>query len=367
MSGTSADGVDAALVVFERERFAGVEASFHLPPPPSLRERLVALGRDAEAAIRLAELASLDQAIAERFAEAALGVLGVAGLPASAIRAIGSHGQTVFHDPDGIGSSLQLGDPNRIAARTGITVVADFRRMDVAHGGQGAPLVPAFHAAVFGGGEATAVVNIGGIANITWLPSASGEPVRGHDCGPGNALMDEWALRHLGTPYDADGAFAASGSAQPALLDAWLAHPYFRTPPPKSTGRGLFRLEWAEAQAACRLDALPAADVQASFAELTARAIAQDVPDRATRLLLCGGGAFNGHLRTRIAALLPRCTVGTTAEAGLDPQWVEAAAFAWLARQRLHGQAGNLPAVTGAHQRVLLGGLYTPLPEAPRP
>lgn len=356
MSGTSADGIDAVVVRFDERRFVGVEHSHHLPHDPAFRRRLVALGRDAGASLPLAELVALDADLADRFAAAVLAILERAAFPAQAIRAIGSHGQTVFHDPHGARGSLQLGDPNRIAAVTGIPVVADFRRMDIALGGQGAPLVPAFHQAVFAHARRTAVLNLGGIANVSLLPGAANEPVLGFDCGPGNALMDEWAEKHLGTAYDADGTFAARGTVRPELLAGWLADDYFHQPPPKSTGRSLFNLVWAEQQRP--LSEFRPEDVQASFAELTARTAAESLPSTVERLLVCGGGARNGPLMRRLATLRPKIEVQTTAVAGLPPEWVEAAAFAWLAHQRIHGLPGNLPSVTGASRPAVLGGLF---------
>lgn len=358
MSGTSADGVDAALAVFEQGRLQRVEAVFHQPHPQGLKAALIALGRNAHAPIALTTLAELDIAVAEQFAAAALGVMRAAQVLASDLCAIGSHGQTIFHAPKQTKNSLQLGDPNRIAALTGIAVVADFRRMDIALGGEGAPLVPAFHEAVFSNGLPTAVVNIGGIANVTLLSGRAGAPTTGYDCGPGNALMDEWAARHLGTAYDADGRFAAAGVVVPKLLSQWLSEPYFSQSAPKSTGRAQFNLEWAAALAEGGLDQYAPADIQATLCELTAHSICAAIPAQSLRVLICGGGAFNAHLMHRMAALLPAANISSTETAGLPPQWVEATAFAWLAHQRLHRLPGNLPSVTGATRAAVLGGLY---------
>ncbi len=358
MSGTSADGVDAVIASFKHHRFITVDAVFHTAHPPLLKQALISLGRKADATITLAELAALDVAVAEQFANAAHGVLRVAELVAADICAIGSHGQTIFHAPKQAKSSLQIGDPNRLAALTGIAVVADFRRMDIALDGEGAPLVPAFHQAVFQTEQARAVVNIGGIANVTLLAGSSGAATTGYDCGPGNALMDEWAMRHLGQAYDAGGQFAAQGVVIAALLAQWLSEPYFSQLAPKSTGRAQFNLDWASAQAQGGLAQYAPMDVQATLCELTALSIRNCIPDGTLSLLVCGGGAFNAQLMQRIAALLPGVAVSTTASAGLPPQWVEAAAFAWLAHQRLHGLPGNLPSVTGASRAAVLGGLY---------
>ncbi|MGH8307500.1 MAG: anhydro-N-acetylmuramic acid kinase, partial [Gammaproteobacteria bacterium] len=276
------------------------------------------------------------------------------------IRAIGSHGQTVRHRPGGPHPfSLQIADPNIIAARTGIATVADFRRRDMALGGQGAPLVPAFHHAVFADpNETRAVINIGGIANLTLLSAQNG-PVSGFDTGPGNLLMDAWSREHLHAPYDENGTFAASGNVDEILLRRLLADEYFQRPPPKSTGREHFSQAWL---GKALVDTkLPAADVMATLCELTARCIADAVrkqTPRVSRVLLCGGGIHNAHLVKRLAALLPACELSTTNEFGIAPDWVEAMAFAWLARETLARRPGNLPAVTGAREPAVLGAIY---------
>ena len=361
MSGTSMDGVDAVLAEFEDGRFSGLRATHHLDYDAALRTRLLQVAR-SDASLSLRELATLDTAVAERFADAAQALLAAAGIDSGAVSAIGSHGQTVFHDTTAQPwATQQLGDPSRIAARCGITTVADFRRKDVALGGQGAPLVPAFHHAVFASaGEARCALNIGGIANVTLLPGADPAQVRGFDTGPGNGLMDEWCERHLGQAYDAGGAYAAAGRCDAALLDALLADPYFSLPPPKSTGRGYFQLAWVE-QRCPALAGLAPADVQATLAELTARSIAADILRHGPgtqRLLVCGGGARNGYLLQRLAAALPGCAVQPSDDYGLDANWVEAAAFAWLAMRALAGQPGNLPGVTGASRPAVLGGIF---------
>jgi len=363
MSGTSMDGIDAVLAEFEDGRFKGLRASHHLAYADSLRARLLQLAR-SDAALSLRELATLDAAVADRFADAALELLAAAGVDPRAVSAIGSHGQTVFHDTAATPwATQQLGDPNRIAARCGITTVADFRRKDLVLGGQGAPLVPAFHHAMFAdAGEPRCALNIGGIANITTLPGADAAQVRGFDTGPGNGLMDEWCERHLGQPYDAGGAFAASGRCDENLLRALLDDPYFAQTPPKSTGRGYFQLAWVE-QRFPGLDTLAAADVQATLAQLTALSIAADIRRYAAgtrRVLVCGGGARNGDLMQRLRAALPGCTVQPSDDYGLDSGWVEAAAFAWLAMRTLSGLPGNLPGVTGASRAAVLGGIYPP-------
>ena len=364
MSGTSADGIDAVVAVFENGRYSGLQGAYHLDYPGPLRQRLLALGASASVSLALAEYARLDAEVGDHFAEAALGVLRSSGLAPDDIIAIGSHGQTLFHDPRGVRSSLQIGDPNRISARTGRPVVADFRRADIALGGEGAPLVPAFHHAMFASGGVRTVINIGGIANVTWLPGPAAEDVRGFDCGPGNCLMDAWVQQTRGAPYDEDGRYAGAGSPRPKLLDAWLSDPYFRAPPPKSTGRAQFNLDWAQRLAGEPLERLPAADVQASLCELSARTIVDALAPGSRQALVCGGGARNLHLMERLQALAPSVRFETTAAHGLPPEWVEAAAFAWLARRRMVGEPGNLPAVTGAHCATPLGGIYLCAPAA---
>ena len=361
MSGTSADGIDAALVRFEGEgralrcqlvhgrTFAWDEAT---------RTRLVALGQGADT-VSLDALGALDATVALAFADAALALLQDAGVPRGRVRAIGSHGQTIRHRPQADPPfTWQLGDGNVIAERSGIDTVADFRRRDVAAGGQGAPLMPAFHAALLGSPqEDRAVLNLGGIANFTLLPV--GGEVRGFDTGPANALMDAWCERHTGRAYDADGAFAASGQVDAALLARLLAEPWFALPPPKSTGREHFHLDWLQARMGETV--LPPADVQATLLDLSARTVADALqmtqPDT-RRVLVCGGGVRNAVLMARLAAYLPQAIVESTAMHGLEPDYVEAMGFAWLARETLAGRPGNLPAVTGASGRRILGTVF---------
>jgi anhydro-N-acetylmuramic acid kinase len=361
ISGTSQDGIDAVLAEFEHGSWRRILATHSGAYPPAIRSRLLGLGYE-HTPVTLAEYAELDRAVADAFADSALALLKTAGVDAASVRALGSHGQTVFHDA-ALGNSLQIGDPSRIAARTGIVTVADFRRADVALGGHGAPLLPVFHHALFADDERPrAVLNLGGIANLTLLPSAEAAAVRGFDCGPASCLMDEWAEAHLGTRYDADGAFAASGKVQVPLLNALLADPYFAQPAPKSTGRGYFRLGWVQARWPT-LDQLPAADVQRTLCELTARSVLEALhaamPD-VRELLVCGGGVRNGFLMQRLRALAPQLQIESTEARGLHPDWVEASAFAWLALQRLDGCAGNLPGVTGASRAAVLGGVFDP-------
>jgi anhydro-N-acetylmuramic acid kinase len=355
ISGTSADGIDAALLrVHPRIE---VLAARTTPYDPALRETVLRVSQ-ADARLDLDAFGALDTAIGEAFASAALGLLADAGVDARRVRAIGSHGQTLRHRPRPPHRfTLQVGDPNVIAERTGIDVVADFRRRDVAAGGEGAPLMPAFHAAVLGDrAETRAVLNLGGIGNLTLLPTEG--PVRGFDTGPANGLMDAWCLAHTGAPYDRGGAWGASGRVLPGLLARCLSEPWLALPPPKSSGRDQFHLDWLRA----RLDGGESpADVQATLAELSARSIVDAL--RATqpgtaRLLVCGGGVHNALLMARLAALLPDATVESSAAHGIDPDAVEAAGFAWLAWQALEGHPGNRPEVTGAKGPRVLGGLF---------
>jgi anhydro-N-acetylmuramic acid kinase len=359
MSGTSIDGIDAVLLQIGPAGMA-LRAATHQVWPESLHRRLEqAVSNPAGTGID--ELGELDRAVGEEFARAALGLLAAAGEPVSAVRAIGSHGQTICHRPGGaLPFTLQIGDPNLIAERTGIDVVADFRRRDMAAGGEGAPLVPAFHAAAFGASqEARAVINIGGIANVSLLGTAG--QVLGFDTGPGNCLLDAWIRHSQSLGFDRHGEWAASGTVDAMLLRRWLADPYFARPAPKSTGRELFNLAWLERGLVGGNH--PAADVQATLAELTAHSIAtalKQAPDalRARRALICGGGAYNQDLMRRLAAALPGIPVDTTDRCGIAPEHVEGAAFAWLAHCYLSGQPGNVPAVTGAAHPVPLGALY---------
>ncbi|HVA54820.1 MAG TPA: anhydro-N-acetylmuramic acid kinase [Gammaproteobacteria bacterium] len=358
MSGTSSDGVDAALVEFTPS--PRLHTSHFLPYPPALRTQLLGFAGGHYQGDAVDELGRLDTELGEVFAAAALALMSAAGITLSDVRAIGSHGQTVRHRPDGPHPfTLQIADPNIIAARSGIATVADFRRRDVAVGGQGAPLVPAFHRAVFADRqEARAVVNIGGIANMTVLPAKEGA-VSGFDTGPGNLLMDLWSREHLHMPHDMNGKFAASGVVDETLLHALLSDEYFHRPAPKSTGRERFNKAWLAERLASRQ--LASADVMATLSELTARSISDAVMRQAQgtkRVLLCGGGVHNAHLRNRLIIHLPDCQVVSTDDFGIAPDWVEAMAFAWLARETLAGRPGNLPAVTGANRPAVLGAVY---------
>lgn len=362
MSGTSQDGIDAVLVELLDGRFERVLAARSANYPADLRAELLELSREATP-VPLSRLAALDVRVADAFADAALTLAHEHGTEPGSITAIGSHGQTVFHDASVAQSSLQLGDPSRIAVRTGVPVVADFRRADVALGGQGAPLLPVLHHALFASAdEPRAVLNLGGIANLSLLPDLDAGHVRGFDTGPANCLMDEWIERHRGPSFDENGEWAASGRLDQSLLSDWLSDPWFALPPPKSTGRGQFHLAWVERRTP-DLGARPAADVQRALCELTAASVADALLAQASatrRVLVCGGGVRNGFLMSRLRARLPMLEVESTAARGLDPQWVEATAFAWLACRRLRGEPGNLPSVTGASRHAVLGGIYSP-------
>ena len=362
MSGTSLDGVDAVLAELADEHIAARSlAHTHLPMPAALRQELMALNRSGADELHRAALAA--NALADLYAQAVEDLLRQAPRARGQVQALGAHGQTVRHRPQafgGTGYTLQLINGALLAEKTGIATVCDFRSRDVAAGGQGAPLVPAFHAAQFGrAGHSVAVLNIGGIANLTLLgPSGT---VLGFDCGPGNALMDAWCQAHHGMPYDAAGAWASTGRVLPALLDTLLAEPFFSAAPPKSTGRDLFNDDWLASRLA-RLTPLPAAvDIMATLAELTVRC-ASDALERhakaTTQLLVCGGGALNQHLMMRLQQALPACQVQSTSSCGVPPDQVEALAFAWLAHAFMRRAAGNVPAVTGALGPRVLGALY---------
>lgn len=360
ISGTSTDAVDAALVDIGPDRVELIAC--HSEPIPEDIATALRTVIDSTLLDR-SELWQLDVRIGELFATAARGLLEGARVAASEVRAIGSHGQTVFHAPDAaFPCTVQIGDPNVIAERTGITTVADLRRRDIAAGGQGAPLAPAFHDAVFRHPErGRAVVNIGGIGNLTVLPADPAVPASGFDTGPGNTLMDVWAQRARGVSMDVDGAWARTGACHQPLLDLLLGEPYLALAPPKSTGRELFNLPWLDERLA-RVTGEPSVeDVQRTLCEFTAVTIAQAVrshaPD-AVEVLVCGGGVHNPLTMERLKERLRPVDVQSTASIGFDPDWVEAAAFGWLAARTLDGLPGNLPAVTGARRPVILGAVY---------
>jgi anhydro-N-acetylmuramic acid kinase len=356
MSGTSLDGVDAVLAAFDNGHSEFL-ASHHLPFDDSIRAEALALhdrGND-----ELHRAALLANRLASAYAEAVAALLSKVsrrGTPIGEIRAIGCHGQTVRHAPQR-GYTLQLNNPALLAELTGIAVIADFRSRDIAAGGQGAPLVPAFHDALFRSPDVHRVIlNLGGIANLTNLAPQSA--TTGFDCGPGNMLVDAWAQRNLGQPYDSDGTWAASGKAIPELLERLAAHPFLALPPPKSCGREDFKLAWLTAQLS---GTERPEDVQATLAAFTVKTVVDAVrrhcgtPDE---LYVCGGGARNIELMRLLAEATPGRRTTTTDFLGLPVDWVEAAAFAWLAWRTLHGQPGNLPAVTGARGPRILGAIY---------
>ena len=354
MSGTSLDGLDIALI--EQDSALSLIATHYIPMPATLRAELLSLC--ASGPDEIARSAIAQQSWVTLAAQGIHALLTRQNLTPHDIRAIGSHGQTIRHEP-ARGFTVQIGNPALLAELTGITVVSDFRSRDVAAGGQGAPLVPAFHEALFGERAGNrAVLNVGGFSNLSLIET--GKPVSGFDCGPGNVLLDAWIDHQRGEPFDRDGQWAASGKVQPPLLDTLLSDAFFATKGPKSTGREVFNLDWLQHH----LGELPAflpEDVQATLLELTALTIVeslQSAQHQTDTLLVCGGGAHNGTLMNRLAALLPSTQVSSTATYGVDPDWVEAMAFAWLAHCCLEGIAANRPSVTGARGLRVLGAIY---------
>ena len=366
MSGTSLDGVDGVLALIDGSGQVEVKAHAFAPFEPPFKASLMALQHRGEDELHRGALAG--NQIARLYAQVVKDLLSPLGVQAHEITAIGAHGQTVRHRPmefDGlpdrtaVGYTLQLNNPALLAELTGIDVVADFRNRDLAAGGQGAPLVPAFHQGVFAQADAcVAVLNLGGIANLSVLEP--GVPAKGWDCGPGNALMDHWCFTHTGQAYDRDGAWAASGQVHAPLLQALLREPYLHLAAPKSTGRDLFNPAWLAAHLRVHPE-LSAPDVQATLTEFTALACASDVQRfarGATFVVVCGGGALNGHLMARLAHHLPAVQVTSSTPFGLPPLQVEAAAFAWLAFKNLRRETASLPSVTGAQGARVLGALY---------
>lgn len=353
MSGTSLDGVDAVVVDLAGQ-FPNCIATHFIPFDPALRNDVLAI-QDV-GTNELHRAATLGNRLADLYAEAVHAVLVSAGIPAEQVQAIGCHGQTVRHVPVSR-YTLQLGNSARLAEQTGITVIADFRSRDIAAGGQGAPLVPAFHDAVFRSDALHRIIlNIGGIANLTSLTPT--RPAHGFDTGPGNMLLDAWAAKHLGQPWDENGTWAETGTPIPELLDQLRAHPYFAAPPPKSCGREEFGIAFLERH----LDtAWRTADVQATLVALTASSVADAIRRWCAPpndLFVCGGGAHNKRLMKALQEALPECTVDITDALGLPGDWVEAIAFAWLAKRTFHRLPGNLPEVTGARGQRVLGAIY---------
>ena len=353
MSGTSLDGVDAVLVdlsTFQPQLLA----KHYLPFDDALKNALLALHQPRHNELHQAQLTGNE--LARLYAAATAAALQAATVTLDQVRAIGCHGQTIRHCPDQ-GYTLQLGNAALLTELTGITVINDFRSRDIAAGGQGAPLVPAFHNQVLRHSDIhRVIVNIGGISNLTNLPP--GCPATGFDCGPGNLLMDAWCMQHLSKPFDDNGAWAASGKTLHALLEQMFNEPFFALQPPKSSGRDLFNMAWlrSKLQGGERAE-----DVQATLLELTCQTIARSIQQHCVgvkEIYLCGGGAHNQTLRTRLAALLPGSSVQTTNTLGVDGDYLEAIAFAWLAQQALHGKPANLPLVTGAKHSCILGAIY---------
>jgi anhydro-N-acetylmuramic acid kinase len=362
MSGTSVDGIDAALVDFSNATPQLIATHAH-PIPQDIRQIALSLTQVQNNEVH--QLLELDHRFGHLFADASLELLKKTTLKPNEINAIGSHGQTIRHQPNHqYPYALQIGDPNIIAARTGITTIADFRRRDIANGGQGAPFAPIFHAHVLSDkNENRAVVNIGGIANVTLLQANSKAPLLGFDTGPGNGLMDSWVHQHLNQSYDKNGEWAAAGKVIPELLAALLAHPYFQAAPPKSTGRDHFNLSWLQ-NVLENLDCNQhdeALNIQATLAELTAISITtaiKSLPIEVERIILCGGGVHNTHLVKRIQTLASPVFVNISDKFGVSADWLEAELFAWLAQQTLYKIPLDLTRVTGAGKPAILGGVY---------
>jgi anhydro-N-acetylmuramic acid kinase len=368
ISGTSADGIDVALVSFEPT--PRLHASETVAYPNDLRERILALAQ-GDGRVALDELGALDVEIGRAFANAANNLIEREGLDSGDIRAIGSHGQTIRHRPNGATPyTLQIGDPNIIAEITGIATVADFRRRDVAAEGQGAPFAPAFHAAMLAqDGHERIVLNLGGIANITILPADAAKPLLGFDTGPASCLLDAWIHRQRGQAFDRDGAFALSGRVNEELLSRFLSDPYFTLAPPKSTGREVFHETWLHQH--LRGLQIEPTDVQATLLALAVRSIADAIhahAPNASEVLVCGGGVHNSALMRALAMALNPLPVFSVAERGIDPDFVEAMCFAWFAKQRIEDRAPpNLHTVTGARGPRVLGAIYFGEPSADLP
>jgi anhydro-N-acetylmuramic acid kinase len=359
MSGTSVDAIDAVLVEFN-ETAIKVHATHSYDWSPEVRELLLNFSQHIREPRTLYDITYLDRSAGKAFAKASLELLTKASVSPEQVTAIGSPGQTLYHNPNDkdYPYTWQLGDPNIIVEKTGITTIADFRRRDVAAGGQGAPLAPAFHNAWMRSSDETRIIlNIGGIASITVLAADSEKDVIGYDIGPGNALLDAYSSQKLYEKMDKDGAWAATGKVETSLLKAFLDDPYFAKPAPKSTGRDYFNLDWLSYHT-LGLPIKPE-NIQATLCQLTIDSIVQAIlPYKAQRLLVCGGGINNSLIMNGLAEKLPDTAVETTATVGIDPDWVEAICFAWLAKQRIEEKPSNLASVTGARQEVSLGSVY---------
>lgn len=360
MSGTSIDAIDAAIVDLGQRTATIIHTHSH-PYANEIREEIVALCQTGQNEIE--RMGQLDMQVGHAFANAARTLLSKANIAAADIIAIGSHGQTIRHLPNANNPfSLQIGNPATIALQTGITTVADFRNADIAAGGQGAPLVPAFHHHVFGSsGVNRVILNIGGIANLTILDAKEQHAVSGFDTGPGNILMDAWTQEYFNLSFDDEGELAHRGTVNSGLLKMLLTDPYFTEPPPKSTGREYFNMNWLTDYLGNLNKPFEPIDILSTLNQLTVSTIIADVNKYAadtTELLVCGGGAKNKTLMNKLASELNNCNVATTEKYGVNPDWVEAAAFAWLAKMALNGHPANVPAVTGAKRSVILGGIY---------
>ena len=359
MSGTSVDGIDAGLYDFSEEHPQVIDFYFQ-PFAPQVKQKIHALCTNHQS-VSLSEYGELDTQLGLLYAEACLNLLSQAKINANNVKAIGNHGQTLYHSPNATYPfTLQIGDANIISQKTGITTIADFRRRDIAAGGQGAPLVPAFHQAMFQTDrENRVIVNIGGIANLSILPKDTQAAILGFDTGPGNTLMDYWIAKHQNNSYDNNGEWAATGKVQNELLKQLKADPYFAESPPKSTGTEYFSANWLTKKLAA-LPANPPKDVQRTLCQLTAETIAEAIQRFAPetgQVFLCGGGTHNQTLCKELAQLL-KLPIASTESQGVHPDQVEAMAFAWLAKRTLEGLTGNLPETTGAKQAVILGGIY---------
>lgn len=365
MSGTSMDGVDAALVAINNDDCTLLAQHQH-DIPSSLALKLNSLCQSSDNEISL--MLEADIEVAQLFAEATLSLLNKANVAPNEIKAIGSHGQTIRHLPpkqSQLGNSLQIGQASILAKETGITTISNFRVTDMAYGGQGAPLVPAFHQQLFQSNKVNRViVNLGGIANVTWLPADISQAVLGYDTGPANTLLNYWYQKHHIGQFDLNGQWASTGKVKQALLSKMLADPYFSLSAPKSTGRELFNQYWLQKH--LKNTEFNNEDIQATLSALTAQSLAQELmklsmaikDNHELEVYLCGGGAHNQHLISQIRNALPKhYVIDSTQSLGLDPDWVEAVAFAWLAKRHIHGQSGNLPEVTGASKKVVLGEL----------
>ncbi len=362
MSGTSLDGIDVVITDFSTATPCQLIAAQTFPFPPELKSELILLIKSIKC--NLNKLGEIDIALGRLVAQSINQLIKTHHVNVSDITAIGSHGQTIFHSPTGqYPFSMQIGNANVIAEMTGITTVADFRQRDIAAGGQGAPLVPAFHHQLFADPrQHRAIINIGGISNITLLPADNKQPISGFDTGPGNVLIDGWISRHQQQDYDHQGQWAASGQCNDDLLALMLAEPYFQQTIPKSTGRELFNMAWLDKKLVEYNNELPAIDVQATLIQLTVQTIANDIQrygNNSEAVFICGGGAHNDYLLSQLQLVLQDKKVATTKILGLDPDWVEACAFAWLADKTLNKQAGNLASVTGAKHPAVLGAIYS--------